>query len=115
MNGRDTLERELVAWFGEIAAPSTPDYTDAIVQLTAGRRQRPRWTFLERWLPMSVLNAINLVGNGLAVTFLGRTKAGIRDNFHKALGVSDEVVRRRLIKAGVERRRPGVAKGGQPP
>jgi dipeptidyl aminopeptidase/acylaminoacyl peptidase len=55
MNGHDTLERELVAWFGEIAAPSTPDYTDAIVQLTAGRRQRPRWTFLERWLPMSLV------------------------------------------------------------
>jgi dipeptidyl aminopeptidase/acylaminoacyl peptidase len=55
MNGHDTLERELVVWFGDIAAPSTPDYTDAIVQLTAGRRQRPRWTFLERWLPMSVI------------------------------------------------------------
>jgi len=33
----------------------------------------------------------------------------------RSLGVSDEVVRRRLIKAGVERRRSGVAKGGQPP
>ena len=55
MNGHDTLERELVAWFGDLAAPSTPDYTDAIVQLTAGRRQRPRWTFLERWLPMSLV------------------------------------------------------------
>ena len=55
MNGHDTLERELVAWFGDVAAPRTPDYTDAIVQLTAGRRQRPRWTFLERWLPMSLV------------------------------------------------------------
>ena len=42
-----------------------------------------------RWLPMSVLNAINLVGNGLAVTFLSQTKAGIRDNFRMALGVSE--------------------------
>ena len=33
----------------------------------------------------------------------------------RSLGVSDEVVRRRLIKAAVERRRPGVAKGGQLP
>ncbi len=55
MNGHDTLERELVDWFGEIAAPRIPDYTDAIVQLTADRRQRPRWTFLERWLPMSLV------------------------------------------------------------
>jgi KDO2-lipid IV(A) lauroyltransferase len=38
------------------------------------------------WLPMPVLNAINVVGNTLAVTFLGKTRAGIRDNFEKALG-----------------------------
>ena len=30
----------------------------------------------------------------------------------RSFGVSDEVVRRRLIKAAVERRRPGNAKGG---
>jgi KDO2-lipid IV(A) lauroyltransferase len=41
------------------------------------------------WLPMAVLNAINLVGNGLATTFLTRTKAGIRDNFRTALGVPE--------------------------
>ena len=39
------------------------------------------------WLPMAVLNAINLVGNSLAVTFLAKTKAGMRDNFVKAMGV----------------------------
>jgi Kdo2-lipid IVA lauroyltransferase/acyltransferase len=39
------------------------------------------------WLPMPVLNAVNLVGNTLAVTFLRKTKAGIQDNFEKALGV----------------------------
>jgi lauroyl/myristoyl acyltransferase len=42
-----------------------------------------------RWLPMAVLNAINLVGNGLAVTLLTRTKADLRDNFRIALGVPD--------------------------
>lgn len=42
-----------------------------------------------RWLPMAVLNAINLVGNSLAVSFLSKTKAGMRDNFEKALGVSE--------------------------
>jgi KDO2-lipid IV(A) lauroyltransferase len=41
------------------------------------------------WLPMAVLNAINLVGNGLATIFLTRTKAGIRDNFRTALGVPE--------------------------
>jgi lauroyl/myristoyl acyltransferase len=43
-----------------------------------------------RWLPMAALNTINLVGNSLAVTFLTRTKEGMRDNFRTALGVSDE-------------------------
>ncbi len=43
-----------------------------------------------RWLPMAALNAINLVGNGLAVTFLTRTKRGMRDNFRTALGVGEE-------------------------
>jgi lauroyl/myristoyl acyltransferase len=47
-----------------------------------------------RWLPMSVLNAINLVGNSLAVTFLSRTKKGIRRNFQTALGVGDVVAER---------------------
>ncbi len=42
-----------------------------------------------RWLPMAALNTINLVGNGLAVTFLKRTKAGMRDNFRRALGVGE--------------------------
>jgi KDO2-lipid IV(A) lauroyltransferase len=57
-----------------------------------------------RWLPMAVLNAINLVGNGLAVTLLSRTKAGIRDNFKTALGVSDaeagRLARRQFFEYG---------------
>ena len=46
------------------------------------------------WLPMPVLNAINLVGNTLAVTFLSRTREGLADNFRRALGVSDAEARR---------------------
>ncbi len=42
-----------------------------------------------RWLPAAVLNGINLVGNSLAMTFLPGTKAGMRENFRRALGVSD--------------------------
>jgi lauroyl/myristoyl acyltransferase len=56
------------------------------------------------WLPMAVLNAINLVGNTLAVTFLSKTKAGMRDNFVKALGVSESqaarLVRRVFFEYG---------------
>ena len=39
-----------------------------------------------QWLPMAVLNSINLVGNSLAITFLRDTQRGIRENFRIALG-----------------------------
>lgn len=67
-----------------------------------GRRARKKWVahglsnrivygglhYGGHWLPMPVLNAINLVGNTLAIGFLGKTRAGIQDNFEKALGAS---------------------------
>jgi lauroyl/myristoyl acyltransferase len=57
-----------------------------------------------RWLPMPVLNAINLVGNGLAVTFLTRTKQGMRENFRTALSVgpseADDLARRQFFEYG---------------
>jgi Tol biopolymer transport system component len=55
MNRHDALERELTVWFSATAMPRTPDYTTDIVQLTATVRQRPRWAFPERWLPVSVV------------------------------------------------------------
>jgi lauroyl/myristoyl acyltransferase len=39
-----------------------------------------------RWLPMAVLNGINLFGNSLAIAFMHETQAGIRENFRLALG-----------------------------
>ncbi len=53
MSANDRLERDLIAWFAETAAPRTPEYTPEISLRAARVRQRPRWTFLERWLPMS--------------------------------------------------------------
>ena len=55
MNQTDRLERDLTAWFVDTAVPRTPDYTVDILRQTARVRQRPRWTFPERWLPMSVI------------------------------------------------------------
>ena len=56
------------------------------------------------WLPMAALNTINVVGNGLAVTFLKRTKAGMRDNFRSALGVGEararELARKQFFEYG---------------
>jgi Tol biopolymer transport system component len=55
MNQTDRLERELTAWFVDAASERTPDYMTDILRQTAGTRQRPAWSFLERWLPMSVM------------------------------------------------------------
>jgi Tol biopolymer transport system component len=55
MNRAASLERDLTAWFAETASPRVPDYTDDILDLTAGTNQRPSWSFPERWLPMSVI------------------------------------------------------------
>ena len=51
----DRVEPRLPDLLTQLAAPSLPDYTDDVLARTAGLRQRPRWTLLERWLPMGVL------------------------------------------------------------
>ena len=37
----------------EVGGSARPDYLDDIVTRAARTRQRPAWTFLERWLPMT--------------------------------------------------------------
>jgi Tol biopolymer transport system component len=49
------LQQELPDILTDIAAPRVPDYVDDILAQTAATRQRPRWTFIERWLPMGVI------------------------------------------------------------
>jgi Tol biopolymer transport system component len=51
----DRFERRLPELLEELAGPQLPDYTDDVLARTAATRQRPGWTFPERWLPMSVL------------------------------------------------------------
>jgi len=48
----DRFERRLPGLLTELAEPRTPDYFDDLLQQTARTRQRPAWSFLERWLPM---------------------------------------------------------------
>jgi Tol biopolymer transport system component len=58
MSAFDRSERfqvELPDILTAIAAPQVPDYTDDLLALTSATRQRPRWTFLERWLPMGAI------------------------------------------------------------
>jgi dipeptidyl aminopeptidase/acylaminoacyl peptidase len=49
------LERDLPSILGDIAMGAYPDYIDDVLVTTAQRRQRPAWTFPERWLPMDVV------------------------------------------------------------
>lgn len=55
------LERDLPAILGEIAMGRYPDYIDDVLATTAQRRQRPGWTFLERWLPVELVKSRALV------------------------------------------------------
>lgn len=50
----DPFERRVPALLDELSLPSVPDYFDDILGQTAGMRQRPGWTFPERWLPMDI-------------------------------------------------------------
>ena len=48
------LERDLPSILGDLAMGPYPDYIDDVFAITAQRRQRPAWTFIERWLPMDI-------------------------------------------------------------
>jgi WD40-like Beta Propeller Repeat len=59
------LERSLPSILGDLAAGPTPDYIDDVLGTTAARRQRPTWTFPERWLPMAEITTRRAVAPGL--------------------------------------------------
>lgn len=42
-----------------------------------------------RWLPLPVLHGISIFGNGIAITFMRKTMAGIRSNYRLAFGVGE--------------------------
>jgi dipeptidyl aminopeptidase/acylaminoacyl peptidase len=54
MSGFERLERDLAVWFEDTAVPRVPDYVDEIIDLATQERQRPRWSFVGRWLPAPV-------------------------------------------------------------
>ncbi len=53
----DRLERRLPEVLTELSLPRLPDYVDTLLQRTARMPQRSRWTFPERWFPLSTLTA----------------------------------------------------------
>lgn len=53
----DRLERRLPEVLTELSLPRVPDYVDDLLVRTARTPQRPGWTYLERWLPVSTFTA----------------------------------------------------------
>jgi Tol biopolymer transport system component len=51
------FDQDLPDLLTQVAQAPAPDYRDLIVQRTARTRQRPAWTFPERWLPMSAVTS----------------------------------------------------------
>jgi len=54
MTTEQRFDRDLPDLLAQLAPRVTPDYRDDVVRQTASLRQRPAWTFPERWLPMDI-------------------------------------------------------------
>jgi Tol biopolymer transport system component len=51
----DRLDARLPDALEDLASPQFPDYFDDVLANAVAHRQRPAWTFPERWLPMSTI------------------------------------------------------------
>jgi hypothetical protein len=56
MTSARPLESRLPEVLEELSSPRTPAYYDDILGQVARTRQRPGWTFPERWLPMTAIS-----------------------------------------------------------
>jgi Tol biopolymer transport system component len=56
MSAAKRLESRLPQVLEDISGPRTPDYFDDILGQVGRTRQRPGWSFPERWLPMTALS-----------------------------------------------------------
>jgi len=55
MSAQDRFEQRLPDLLEELATPRTPAYYDDVILTTARSRQRPGWSFPERWIPVSTM------------------------------------------------------------
>ena len=56
MNASERFDRDLGDMMAELAQPRFPDYFDEVLERAVANRQRPAWTFPERWFPMGILS-----------------------------------------------------------
>ena len=55
MTPLDRFDRRLGDALEDLASPHFPDYFDDVLARAVSNRQRPAWTFPERWIPMSTI------------------------------------------------------------
>ena len=55
MSASDRFERDFGGVLADFVEPRYPDYFDDVLAVALRPSQRPWWTFLERWLPMSAI------------------------------------------------------------
>lgn len=55
MTAFDRFDQRLANGLDDLAAERYPEYFDDVLELAVRRSQRPAWTFIERWLPMSTV------------------------------------------------------------
>ena len=55
MTPNHEFDRQLADWLHETSAHRVPDHVADVLLVTRATRQRPWWSSLERWLPVSVL------------------------------------------------------------
>ncbi len=70
MTPHDRLDRQLTAGLNLLAGSSTPNYQNDILRQVARTRQRPAWSFLERWLPMAIITRPTAAAPPLRVVML---------------------------------------------
>jgi len=55
MTTNDSFERRLSAWLDETSEHRVPGHLDEVLLQTMATRQRPGWSRLERWLPVTTM------------------------------------------------------------
>jgi Tol biopolymer transport system component len=57
MTTSERFERDVPALLEDLYLGPTPPYRDDLLRRTAATSQRPGWTFIERWIPVSAITA----------------------------------------------------------
>ena len=68
MTPSDRLSARLTAGLTDLAGTSAPDYRNDILRQVARTRQRPAWTFPERWIPKMLVANSRVPGRPLGQT-----------------------------------------------